>query len=166
MKIAARTPEAYLQAVPADRRAHLIRLRELIRNAVPAAREGIQWGMIAWTIDDRPFVAMAAQKNYLSLYLMDLYTQPGLREKHARALAPLDMGKSCINFDSADELPLDAIADILKAAPGFEVKTGTMARKSANKPAAAKKKTAKKKTAKTRPAQRKTAKKKTRPPKK
>jgi uncharacterized protein YdhG (YjbR/CyaY superfamily) len=129
MKIDAKTPDAYLSAVPSDRRPHLVKLRALINKAVPAAKEGIALGMIGWTINDRPFVALASQKNYLSLYLMDLYTQPGLREKHAKALAPLDMGKSCINFHSADELPLDAIEDILKAAPGFQVKTGTMAAK-------------------------------------
>jgi uncharacterized protein YdhG (YjbR/CyaY superfamily) len=140
MKIAARSPKEYLEAVPADRRPHLVTLRNLIRKTVPTAKEGIVWGMLGWTIHERPFVALASQKNYLSLYLMDLYTQPGLREKHAKALAPLNMGKSCINFDSADELPLDAIEEILKAAPGFEVKGGTMAAKTKKKRTAAKKK--------------------------
>jgi hypothetical protein len=57
---------------------------------------------------------------------MDLYTQPGLREKHASALASLKMGKSCVNFQSVDELPLDTIAAILRCASHVEVKTGTM----------------------------------------
>ena len=53
------------------------------------------------------------------------------------------MGKSCINFSSVDELPLDTIAAILRAAPDVVVTFGTMAGKSAK----AAKKPAKKKAA-------------------
>src|SRR3954470_20862905 len=72
MKIDAKTPQAYLDAVPADRRPHLVKLRALVKKAVPAAKEGIMWNMIGWTIDERPFAALASQKNYLTLHLMDL----------------------------------------------------------------------------------------------
>src|SRR3954462_5140022 len=75
MKIDAKTPQAYLDAVPADRRPHLVKLRALVKKAVPAAKEVIMWNMIGWTIDERPFAALASQKNYLTLHLMDLYTQ-------------------------------------------------------------------------------------------
>jgi uncharacterized protein YdhG (YjbR/CyaY superfamily) len=124
MKIDAKDPEAYLAAVAPERRPHLEKLRALIKKSVPRAHEGIAWGMPCFSIDGRPFVALAAQKNYLSLYLMDLYTQPGLREKHAAALSTLKMGKSCINFQSADELPLATIGAILREAPNVVVKGG------------------------------------------
>src|SRR5262249_61974370 len=100
MKIAATDPEGYLAAMPPERRPHVETLRALIKKVVPQAREGVLWGMLGFTINERPFVGLASQKNYLSLYLMDLYVQPGLREKHAAALSRLKMGKSCINFQS------------------------------------------------------------------
>ena len=55
---------------------------------------------------------------------MDLYTQPGLRAKHEKALATLKMGKGCFNFSSVDELPLDTISAILRAAPDVVLKKG------------------------------------------
>jgi uncharacterized protein YdhG (YjbR/CyaY superfamily) len=117
MKVAAKDANAYVAAAPPERRADLDRLRALVKKSVPSAKEDIQWGMIAFTVAGRTFAALASQKRYISLYLMDLYAQPGLREKHQAALAKLDMGKSCINFATADELPLPTIAAILAAAP-------------------------------------------------
>jgi uncharacterized protein YdhG (YjbR/CyaY superfamily) len=128
MKSQAKDPAAYLAAVPPERRVHLETLRALVKKSVPKAREGILYGMLGFTIDERPFAALAAQKNYLSLYLMDLYVQPGLREKHAAALSQLKMGKSCINFKSADDLPLATIGAILREAPNVVVSGGTMAK--------------------------------------
>jgi uncharacterized protein YdhG (YjbR/CyaY superfamily) len=126
-----RTPPAsvadYLSGVSPERRRQLERLRKLVKQSVPECEEGIWWGMIGYKIDGRAFAAMASHKSYLSLYLMDLYTQPQLRTRHQAALAPLKMGKSCINFDDLSELPLDSIADILRAAPDVVVAKGTMA---------------------------------------
>jgi uncharacterized protein YdhG (YjbR/CyaY superfamily) len=128
MRIEAKTPEAYLATVAPERRPHVEALRALVKKTVPKATEGIAWGMLGFAYDGRPFVGIASQKNYLSLYLMDIYTQPELRKKHERALSKLKMGKSCINFSSIDELPLDTIAAILKEAPNVVVATGTLAR--------------------------------------
>jgi hypothetical protein len=69
---------------------------------------------------------------------MDLYVQPGLRKKHEKELRKLKMGKSCINFSSIDELPLETIGAILKEAPNVVVKTGTLAKVGRSKPAAKK----------------------------
>ena len=126
MKIEAKNGAEYVAAIPAERRPHVEKLRTLVKKAVPKATEGIQWGMLGYAIDGRPFAAIASQKNHLSLYLMDLYTQPALKKKHGKALAKLKMGKSCINFSSVDELPLDTIAAILREAPNVVVKTGTL----------------------------------------
>src|SRR5262249_51642585 len=117
MKIEAKDAKGYLAAIPEERRPHVEALRKLVKKAVPRATEGIQWGMLGFAIDGRPFAAIASQKNYLSLYLMDLYTQPALKKKHAKALSTLKMGKSCINFSSIDELPLQTIEAILREAP-------------------------------------------------
>jgi uncharacterized protein YdhG (YjbR/CyaY superfamily) len=131
MKIEAKDAKGYVAAIPAERRPHVEKLRALVKKAVPRATEGIQYGMLGYAIDGRPFAAIASQKNYLSLYLMDLYTQPALKKKHEKALAKLDMGKSCIKFSSVDELPLATIEAILKAAPNVVVERGTMAKKRA-----------------------------------
>jgi uncharacterized protein YdhG (YjbR/CyaY superfamily) len=126
MKIEAKDAKGYLAAIPAERRASVEALRALVKRAVPSASEGIVWGMLGYAIEGRPFVAIASQKNYLSLYLCDLYTQPALKKKHEKALSKLKMGKSCINFQSVDELPLATIEAIVAEAPNVAVKGGTL----------------------------------------
>src|SRR5262249_35500414 len=121
------------EAVDPARRPEIEKLRKLVLAAVPGATECIQFGMLGYSVDGRPFAAIAAQKRYLSLYLMDLYTQPGLRERHADALAGLKMGKSCINFSSVDELPLGALRAILAEAPKVKVERGTLAPQAAKR---------------------------------
>lgn len=134
MKSAAATPEAYLESVPAERRVVVERLRALVLETVPGATEQMQYGMLGYAYEGRPFAALASQKNYVALYLMDLYTQPGLREKHAAALAKLDVGKSCIRFSHDTDLPMETFRAILAQARTAVVSSGTLAAKPKPKP--------------------------------
>lgn len=136
MRSAAATPDAYVASAPADRRAVLERLRALVLETVPRATEHMQYGMLGYAYEGRPFAALASQKDYLALYLMDLYTQPGLREKHAGALAKLDVGKSCIRFSPKAELPMETFRAILACATTAVVTSGTLAAKTKTKAAA------------------------------
>ncbi|HTJ83485.1 MAG TPA: DUF1801 domain-containing protein [Polyangiaceae bacterium] len=136
MRIAAEDPDAYVASVPEERREHLERVRSLVRETVPDADEKILWGMIGWEIHGRPFAAVASQKESMSLYLMDLYTQPALMKEHAAALKKVAKGKSCLHFRRAGELPLDVVAKILSVAPSIAVDVGTLGakRSGADKP--------------------------------
>jgi hypothetical protein len=98
MRSTATTPETYLDEQPADRRAALETVRGVIRANLPAGyEESIGSGMIVYgvptsriTTPDKKavwYAALAAQKNFNSLYLMSAYadtdhaTSPrGLRE--------------------------------------------------------------------------------------
>lgn len=135
-KAVAEDPDAYVAALPLERQEQVQRLRKLAKKAVPKATEGIVWGMLGFQVNGRPFAGIASHKSYLSLHLMDIYTQPDLRKKHEKALAKLKMGKSCINFSVLDSLPLETIEAILREAPRITVTTGTLAAQS--KPAATK----------------------------
>ncbi len=63
------------------------------------------------------YVALAAQKTSNSLYLMGVYADPGqeaeLREGFRAAGKKLDMGKSCVRFRRAADLPLDTIGRLI-----------------------------------------------------
>ena len=123
----AATVADYLAELPADRRAEIERVRDLINSALPDGyREGIGYGMIGWVIplerypdtyNKQPlaYAGLAAQKNYNSLYLTCAYASKERTEKLKAAFAQagkkLDMGKSCIRFKEADDLALDAIRD-------------------------------------------------------
>jgi len=125
--------EDYLASLPADRREELERVRRVVTQNLPAGyEEGVGFGMICYSVplsvhpdtyNKQPlmYAALASQKNYLSLYLMSVYGHAPLARRLRDAFAAggkkLDMGKSCIRFKRADDLPLDAIGDIVAAVP-------------------------------------------------
>ncbi len=130
------TPDEYLAALPIDRRKEMAAVRQVVTRHMPNGyREMHLMGMIAWGIplsrailtpyNGHPlcYVTLAAQKNYSSLYLMACYGDSGqlaaLRKAFADAGKKLDMGKSCIHFQTADDLPLAAIGKLIAAmSPG------------------------------------------------
>ena len=132
MRATATTPEAYLAEQPADRRAALAEVRDVIlRNLPNGYEETMGSGMIVYGVPNARlampngqalwYVALAAQKGYNSLYLMSAYGdkahQKRLRDAFAKAGKKLDMGKSCIRFRSADDLQLDVIGELIASVP-------------------------------------------------
>jgi uncharacterized protein YdhG (YjbR/CyaY superfamily) len=129
----ASTVEAYLDELPAERRAVVGAVRDLVRRSIPDGyAETMSFGMIGWcvplarypnTYNGQPlgYVSLAAQKNHYALYLTCAYQDPAeaawLADAFARAGKKLDMGKSCLRFQSLDDLPLDAVAEFVGRTP-------------------------------------------------
>ena len=123
----------FLSQVPAGRRADVARVAEVIVGHLPAGYEAAvvkrmlvyQVPLVRYpdTYNGHPlwYVALASQKSYLSLYLMGAYGDAGLarrlRDGFKAAGKKLDMGKSCIHFKRAADLPLDLIGDVVAAVP-------------------------------------------------
>lgn len=123
----------YLASLPDDRRAVVSAVRDtILRNLPEGYTETMVSGMIGYGIpleryrnthNKQPlgYVALAAQKNGYSLYLMCAYMDPrqdkAVRDAFARAGKKLDMGKSCVRFRKLDDLPLDAIGEIIASTP-------------------------------------------------
>jgi Domain of unknown function (DU1801) len=126
---AATTVDAYLAELPSERRAVVSAVRDMVNANMPAGyRESMASGMIGWcipltrypeTYNKQPlcYVALAAQKNKYSLYLMGVYIDDAqertLRTAAAAQGKKLDMGKSCLRFKRAEDLPLDAIGELI-----------------------------------------------------
>ncbi len=126
---AATTVEAYLAELPPERRAVVAAVRDVVNAHMPEGyRETMAFGMIGWgiplsrypsTYNKQPlsYVALAAQKNKYSLYLMGVYAdsehERSLRAAAAAQGKTLDMGKSCLRFAKLEDLPLKAIAEII-----------------------------------------------------
>lgn len=125
MQSDATTVEAYLDALPDDRRAAVSALRDLIVANLPAGyEETMQYGMISYvvpserypeTYNDQPltYIGLASQKRHMALYLNGVYgdREATFRERYEAAGKKLDMGKSCVRFTALDKLPLDVIAE-------------------------------------------------------
>ena len=129
----ATTVAGYLAELPADRRKTISAVRAVVRKNLPKGyTESIGYGMICYTVplstypqtyNCQPlcYAALAAQKNYCALYLMNVYgdapTAKAFREGFKKAGKKLDMGKSCVRFKTADDLPLDVIGRTIAATP-------------------------------------------------
>jgi hypothetical protein len=108
--------EAFLAAMPAERQPLARRLWEAVRAAVPAGyTETIGPRFVQFDAGKELYVALANQKNYVSLYLMPLYVFAEHRARLAAAAPKLKTGKSCLNLKPGDDVPLAAIADMLAA---------------------------------------------------
>jgi uncharacterized protein YdhG (YjbR/CyaY superfamily) len=129
----AKTADEYLEQLPDDRRQSMQKVLETVRASLPPGyQESMSWGMITWeiplerypeTYNKQPlgYAALASQKNYMSLYLMAVYAdseqEKWLREQFAKSGKKLDIGKSCLRFRSADDLPLDVIGQLIASTP-------------------------------------------------
>src|SRR3954454_14082158 len=127
----AATVAEYLDSLPAERKASLEVVRKVILENLPAGyQEGIQYGLISYfiplerypvTYNKQPLscVALASQKNHMALYLMCVYGSPDVRARfeteYQQSGKRLDMGKSCLRFKRADDLPLDLIGKTVAA---------------------------------------------------
>ncbi len=124
---------AYLAELPDERRQAIEAVRAVIRKNLDAGfEEGIQYGMIGYFVphslypsgyhcDPRqplPFAALASQKNYMSLYLMSVYSESNQRKQFEAAWAKsgkkLNMGKACIRFRKLEDVALDAIGEAIR----------------------------------------------------
>jgi len=128
-----RTVTEYLEGLPDDRRAVVSKLRTFVKKHLPKGyKEQIGFGAITYavpqtklrdTYNGQPlcYAAIAANKNYYSLYLMNAYGDPKeakkLKDGFSKAGKKLDMGKSCLRFKSLDEIPLDVVGDVIASTP-------------------------------------------------
>jgi len=124
-----RTVDEYLADLAPDRRAAVAAVRDIVRSNLPAGfEEAMGYGMIVWqvplstfpdTYNGQPLglAGLASQKQYMSLYLNNVYGDPEterwFRDRWATTGKKLDMGKSCVRFRRLDDLPLEVIGETI-----------------------------------------------------
>jgi hypothetical protein len=136
MQSKATSVAAYLKEVPQERRDVVVTVREtILANLPPGYEEGMQYGMIGYFVPHRiypdgyhcdptqplTYAALAAQKNYVSLYLMCIYSnreqEAWSRDEWLKTGKKLNMGKSCVRFRSLDDIPLQLIGKAIRSVP-------------------------------------------------
>jgi len=129
----ATTLAQYLDSLPPARRAAISSARSLIQEHLPPGyEEMMSAGMIVWavplsrlpkTYNGQPlwYVALGAQKNYNAMYLMCAYGKQKLTDllktSFKQAGKKLDMGKSCLRFQTLDDLELDSVGQVIASTP-------------------------------------------------
>lgn len=120
------TVNAYLAELSPERRESVEILLETIRGSIPDGyEEAMACGMICFqvplsvsgpTYNQQPLasVAVASQKNYISIYLLGIYASDDLsqefRNRWTISGKRLNMGKSCIRFKTVEDADLPTIA--------------------------------------------------------
>jgi len=128
----AKTAQAYLEGLPAERRPLIERLRrEILDNLPPGYEETVSYGMLSYVVpksiypagykpkpsEPLPLLALASQKNHIAVYHLAIYMQPELlawftEEFNKLNLGKLDIGKSCIRFRNPAKIPYGLIGEL------------------------------------------------------
>ncbi|MFE0136462.1 iron chaperone [Streptomyces sp. NPDC059037] len=108
---AAEDVTGYLAEVSDGRRPALTRLRQLCLAELPGFDEVMAYGMPAYARNGTAEIAFAAQKQYVSFYLL----RGEVREAFEERLAGHDMGKGCLRFRKAENIDFDLVRDLLRA---------------------------------------------------
>lgn len=126
MKIEAKTPDDYFSKT-GEREPALRAIDELIRQTAPSlertmvsgrAMNMVGYGMFHYNSKsgregDWPVVALANQKNYISLYISALEDGQYVAEKRKSELGKVSVGRSCIRFKKLENLDIATLKDIL-----------------------------------------------------
>ena len=131
MQSNAKTVREYIDALPDDRKKVISAIRKVILKNLPKGfKEVMNYGMIGYVVPHKlyplgyhgapnqplPFINLASQKNYISLYHMGLYEGSLLTWfknawKEVSVKKP-DMGKCCIRFKKPGDVPLKLIGEL------------------------------------------------------
>lgn len=131
MKIAANTPDEYFSKT-GEREPALRELDELIRRKAPSLERtmvsGMAMNMVGYGMfhykgksgreGDWPVIALANQKNYISLYICATENGEYIAEKNADRLGKVSVGRSCIRFKKLEDLNLSVIQEIIQTLEG------------------------------------------------
>jgi hypothetical protein len=128
----AKTPEAYINALPQDRKDAVSKLRKVILKNLPNGfTETMGYGMLGYVVPHSiypdgyhcdpklplPFMSIASQKNFVGVYHMGIYANKELydwfvNEYPKHSSRKIDMGKSCIRLKKIEEIPYELIGEL------------------------------------------------------
>ncbi len=137
MQSKAKTVAAYLKELPPDRRKAVAAVRNVIlANIDSDIDEGMTYGMLRYFVPHRvfpggyhcdpsspvPYMSVASQVQYISVYMMFAYMTGGtgeqwIKAEYARHGRRVDMGKSCLRLKAIDAVDLGIIAEAVRRAP-------------------------------------------------
>jgi Domain of unknown function (DU1801) len=126
------TVNEYIASLPEDNVAVIEKLRKVLKKSLSKGfEECFSYGMIGYVVPHKlypagyhcspklplPFLSIAAQKNFIAIYHMGIYANPDLLNwfttEHAKVSSKkLDMGKSCIRYKKAEDIPFKLIAEL------------------------------------------------------
>ena len=106
--VKAKSVKEYFAMLPKERRLPVEFLHKFIQKTAPKLKPNFAYNMPGYgffkyknykkEIIDWPIIALASQKNYISLYICSIDKGEYLAEKYKDKLGKVSVGKSCIRF--------------------------------------------------------------------
>ncbi|MDA8911036.1 DUF1801 domain-containing protein [Crocinitomicaceae bacterium] len=122
----AKSVEEYLTMVPDDRKKDIDFIHNFIQKSVPGLKPYFATNMIGYGtfyyLDNKkqkkgwPIIALANQKNYVSIYVCAIIKDKAAAEGYKAGLGKLSKGIGCIRFKKIEEIDLDTLKQVLKLA--------------------------------------------------
>ncbi len=124
--VKAKTVKEYLDLVDKGRRKDIKSLHTLIQKASATYKPWLAYNMLGYgvfkyrnykkEVVDWPLVALAAQKNYISLYVCAVDDKGYIAEHNKKDLGKVSVGKSCIRFKKLADVNMKGLEKVLKLA--------------------------------------------------
>jgi hypothetical protein len=140
VNVQAKTREEYFH-LAGERESALRELDTIIQKAAPHLKPLLHGGMSGmWLaygmqpyktksmkeMSEWPVIALANQKNYISLYVMAVEDGSYLAEKYQDELGRVSVGKSCIRFKKLDDLNKEVLHTMLGKVDASFVEKGSV----------------------------------------
>ena len=77
--------------------------------------------MIVYKCNGMMKYALVGLKNFMSLHVLVMYGSPVLFAKYNLLLSHLKFQKSCIHFNSAEQMPLDIVKNLISDCAGINL---------------------------------------------
>jgi len=116
----------YLTMLPKGRREPVEFLHKFIRKTAPNLKPNFIYNMPGYgsfkcrnykkKVMDWPIVALASQKNYISLYVCAVDKGKYLAEKYKNEWGKVSVGRSCIRFKKLEDINLKTLEKVIKLA--------------------------------------------------
>jgi len=120
----AKTPEEYIEKIEEPRKSDFIKVYDLIKRVLPNDKPYIVANMIGFRSchyksksgreGDWPIIALASQKNYISVYICGTKNGKYVAESHTKDFPKASIGKSCIRFKKSDDIDLMTLELVIK----------------------------------------------------
>jgi len=113
MQSSAKTVTAYLNEVPAERKAALKKLRKLCRANLTGFKETMEYGGPCYSRNGEVEVGFMSQKHFIGLYI--LRTDVMNSHKHLLKVKGVTHGKGCIRYSKPERIDFNVVESMLRA---------------------------------------------------
>ncbi len=127
--VKANSVATYLAQIPVERKELMLFLHAFIKKTVPTLKPCFAYNMLGYgsfpyvnykkEVVDWPVIALANQKNYVSLYVCAVKEGEYLAEKYKVELGKVSVGKSCIRIKKLEDVNLSVLKKVLQLGAKF-----------------------------------------------